>query len=65
MNAKQLAREGLIDQAWRMILQDDIVTVPLYRDVVVWAMRDNLDLPISPVDTVYFREARLKPAGVN
>jgi peptide/nickel transport system substrate-binding protein len=55
------AREGLIDEAWRMILQQDIVTVPLYRGVVVWAMRDNLDLPISPVDTVYFREARLNP----
>ena len=59
------AREGLIDEAWRMILQDDIAVVPLYREVLVWAMRDNLDLPTSPGDTVYFREARLKPAGIN
>ena len=59
------AREGLIDDAWRMLLQEDIVTVPLYREVVVWAMRDNLDLPLSPVETVYFREARLKPAKVD
>ena len=42
------AREGLIDEAWRMILQDDIVVVPLYREVLVWAMRANLDLPTSP-----------------
>ncbi len=48
-----------------MILQDDIAVVPLYREVLVWAMRANLDLPTSPADCVYFREARLKPAAVN
>ena len=55
-------REGLIDEAWRMILQDDIAVVPLYREVLVWAMRDNLDLPTKPLDVLNFREARLKPS---
>jgi peptide/nickel transport system substrate-binding protein len=59
------AREGLIDEAYRMILQDDVAVVPLYQEVVTWAMRDNFDLPVSPVNVAYFREARIRPAEVN
>jgi peptide/nickel transport system substrate-binding protein len=55
------ARDALVEEAWRMILQEDIAVVPLYREVLMWAMRDNLDLPTSPADNVYFREARLNP----
>jgi hypothetical protein len=39
---------------------DDVVFLPLHHQVLVWAMRENLDLPISPFNTPVFREARLK-----
>jgi hypothetical protein len=51
------ARDGLIEQAWR-ILNNDLVVIPLYRPLVVWAMRDNLELPANP-SVPLFREARL------
>jgi peptide/nickel transport system substrate-binding protein len=52
------AREALMEQAWRMLL-DDVVAVPLFRPMAVWAMRDNLELPVSPSGIAFFREARL------
>jgi peptide/nickel transport system substrate-binding protein len=55
------ARDALIEQIWRIVL-DDIVYLPLHHQVVVWAMRDNVDLPVSPLDSPIFREARLKAA---
>jgi hypothetical protein len=43
---------------------DDIVFIPLHHQVLVWAMRENLDLPISPLGIPIFREARLMaPSG--
>jgi hypothetical protein len=39
-----------------MIL-DDIVVIPLHRQMIVWAMRDELDLPVSHSPT--FSRARL------
>jgi hypothetical protein len=33
--------------------------------VIVWAMRDNLELPVFPYNLPLFREARLKPAKIN
>ncbi|HZA65328.1 MAG TPA: ABC transporter substrate-binding protein [Geminicoccaceae bacterium] len=53
------ARDALIEEVWRIVL-DDIVFLPLHHQVLVWAMRDNLDLPISPLNYPVFREARLK-----
>jgi peptide/nickel transport system substrate-binding protein len=53
------ARDALIEEIWRIVL-DEIVFLPLHHQVVVWAMRDNLDLPVSPLDSPIFREARLK-----
>lgn len=53
------ARDALIEEIWRIVL-DDVVFLPLHHQVVVWAMRDNLDLPVSPLDSPIFREARLK-----
>ncbi len=52
-------REGLIEEAWRLLL-DDVVAVPLFRPMIVWAMREDLELPISPSGVAFFREARVK-----
>jgi peptide/nickel transport system substrate-binding protein len=51
-------RDALIEQAWRKVL-DDIVVIPLYRPVFVWAMRDGLELPASPLGRPHFHQARL------
>ena len=53
------ARDALIEQAWRMILAD-IVVIPSHRQVIVWAMRDKLDLPISPLNSTTFSQASLR-----
>ena len=56
-------RDALIEEVWKIVL-DDLVNVPLHHQVLVWAMRDNLDLPISPLSAPVFREARLMaPSG--
>jgi peptide/nickel transport system substrate-binding protein len=39
---------------------DEVVFVPLHHQVVVWAMRENLDLPVSPFNLPVFREARFE-----
>jgi hypothetical protein len=36
------------------------VYLPLHHQVLVWAMRDNLDLSVSPFNYALFPEARLK-----
>jgi peptide/nickel transport system substrate-binding protein len=51
-------RDALIEEAWRMIL-DDVVVIPLHRQMIVWAMRDELDLPVSPLNSPTFSRARL------
>ncbi|MDF2781417.1 MAG: transporter substrate-binding protein [Geminicoccaceae bacterium] len=53
------ARDALIEEVWRIVL-DDTVFLPLHHQVVVWAMRNELDLPVSPFSSPVFREARLK-----
>jgi peptide/nickel transport system substrate-binding protein len=53
------ARDALIEEVWRIVL-DDTVFLPLHHQVVVWAMRNELDLPVSPFSSPGFREARLK-----
>ena len=39
-------RDGLIEQVWRKVL-GEIVYIPLYRPINAWALRADLDLPIS------------------
>jgi len=51
-------RDALIEEAWRIIL-DDVVVIPLHRQMIVWAMRDGLDLPVSPLNSPTFSRARL------
>ena len=53
------ARDAIIEEVWRAVL-DDVVFLPLHHQVVVWAMSENLDLPVSPFNLPVFREARLK-----
>jgi peptide/nickel transport system substrate-binding protein len=53
------ARDAMIEEVWKIVL-DDIVYIPLHHQVIVWAMRDNLDLPIFPFNRPFFREARFK-----
>jgi peptide/nickel transport system substrate-binding protein len=56
------ARDGLIEEAWRILL-DDVPAVPLFRPMIFWAMRESLELPISPLGAAYFREARVKESS--
>ena len=52
------ARDALIEEAWRIIL-GDVIVIPLHRQMIVWAMRDELDLPVSPLNSPTFSRARL------
>ena len=51
-------RDAMIAEAWD-IVQRDIVYVPLHHQVITWAMKDTLELPIEPQDAPQFRWARL------
>jgi peptide/nickel transport system substrate-binding protein len=53
------ARDSMIEEAWKLVL-DDIVYIPLHNQVIVWAMRDNLEIPVYPFNRPMFREARIK-----
>jgi peptide/nickel transport system substrate-binding protein len=52
-------RDHLIEKVWRKVL-GDIVYVPLYRPINAWALRADLDLPISVMlgGRPEFRDAR-------
>ena len=51
------ARDALIEEAWQIAL-DDIPLLPLHHQVIVWAMRDDLQLPIDPRAIPWFKNAR-------
>ncbi len=53
------ARNVLIEQVWNTV-RADIVYVPLHHQVIVWAMRDRLELPIDPSNQMKFRLARIR-----
>jgi peptide/nickel transport system substrate-binding protein len=52
-------RDAMIEEVWKIVL-DDIVYIPLHYQMIVWAMRDNLDIPVFPFGLPLFREARFK-----
>ena len=52
-------RDAMIEEVWKTVL-DEIVYVPLHHQVIVWAMRDNLDIPVYPFNRPIFAEARFK-----
>jgi peptide/nickel transport system substrate-binding protein len=52
------ARDALIEQVWRKVL-GDIVYIPLYHPIYPWALRADLDLPITVMyGGPEFRDAR-------
>jgi peptide/nickel transport system substrate-binding protein len=53
------ARDPMIEEVWKTV-REDIVYVPLHQQVIVWAMRDRLELPVDPQNWPRFRLARLK-----
>jgi peptide/nickel transport system substrate-binding protein len=55
------ARDAMIEEVWKTV-HDDIVYVPLHQQVIVWAMRNELELPVDPQNQPRFRLARLNPA---
>jgi peptide/nickel transport system substrate-binding protein len=54
------ARDAMVEEVWKTV-RDDIVYVPLHHQVIVWAMRDQLELPVDPQSQPRFRLARLNP----
>jgi peptide/nickel transport system substrate-binding protein len=52
-------RDATIEEVWK-IVRDDIIYVPLHHQVIVWAMRDQLELPVDGQNFPRFRLARLK-----
>jgi peptide/nickel transport system substrate-binding protein len=45
-------RQELIDEAAR-IAQEEVATIPLHQQVIVWAARDNVDL-VQPADNAFY-----------
>ena len=45
-------RQGLIDEAAK-IVQDDVATIPLHQQVIVWAARNNVEL-VQPADNAFY-----------
>jgi peptide/nickel transport system substrate-binding protein len=59
------ARDALIEEVWRTVLAD-VVVVPLHHQILVWALRDRLELPVDALDLPRFRLARFKsPAAAS
>ena len=52
-------RDAMIEDVWKIVL-GDIVYIPLHHQLIVWAMRDNLEIPVFPFNRPLFREAQLK-----
>jgi peptide/nickel transport system substrate-binding protein len=52
-------RDVMIEAVWKIVL-GDIVYIPLHHQLIVWAMRDNLEIPVFPFNRPLFREARFK-----
>ncbi|CAN7749740.1 ABC transporter substrate-binding protein [Rhizobium sp. LjRoot258] len=46
----QTKRNAMIDEAAK-IIQDDVAILPLHQQVVVWAMKDTVDIP-QPADNM-------------
>ena len=47
------------DAAYLRTVLDDVVVVPLYRPLLVWAMRDTLEVPASSLGRPHFHQARV------
>jgi peptide/nickel transport system substrate-binding protein len=58
------ARDGMIEEVWKTVL-DNIVYIPLHYQMIVWAMRDHLEIPVYPYNRPIFAEARFKTPKTN
>jgi peptide/nickel transport system substrate-binding protein len=58
------ARDAFIEEVWNTVL-GDIVYIPLHHQMIIWAMRDNLEMPVFPFNLPLFREARFTAPKVN
>jgi peptide/nickel transport system substrate-binding protein len=54
-------RDAMIEEVWKTVLAD-IVYIPLHHQVIVWAMRAELELPVDAWNQPRFRLARLNAA---
>ena len=45
-------RQALIDEAAK-IVQNDVATIPLHQQVIVWAVRDNIEV-VQPADNAFY-----------
>ena len=52
-------RQLLINDAAR-IVQEDIATIPLHQQVIVWAARDNIELAQPADNAFYLRWVKVK-----
>ena len=55
-------RAALLEEIWR-ILVEDIAYVPLHQQMLVWAMREEFDIPLRLIDGMRFDMARLERPG--
>ncbi|MDF2096889.1 ABC transporter substrate-binding protein [Aquibaculum arenosum] len=53
------ARNALLDAAWEIAL-DDLTYVPLHHEVLNWAMRSNVDIPIRADNSPRFASVTFK-----
>jgi peptide/nickel transport system substrate-binding protein len=49
--------DAQLEEVWRLV-RDDIVYLPLHQQVIVWAMREDFELPVNPINYPLFRYAR-------
>jgi len=53
------ARNAMIHEVWDMAIQD-VAYIPLHHQVLTWAARDGLEIPITPNNLPQFRWARME-----
>jgi peptide/nickel transport system substrate-binding protein len=41
------ARDAMIEEVWKIVL-DDVVYIPLHYQMIVWAMREDLEMTVYP-----------------
>jgi peptide/nickel transport system substrate-binding protein len=51
------ARDAVIEEVWKIVL-DDVVYLTIHHQVILWAMRQNLDVPVDRFYRPILREAR-------
>jgi peptide/nickel transport system substrate-binding protein len=52
-------RDAMITDVWQIVKRENIY-LPLHHQVIAWALKENLELPMEPNDSPQFRWARFK-----